>query len=96
MKINNSIFLNWLADRLVCVYKESENVDFVIKLRSIATEISLEKYDRDCEEDFISSLIEEGLIEPCKKEKHTKTCRMNAELEIHNKLLELKSLKNKH
>jgi hypothetical protein len=29
-------FLNWLADRLVNVYGESEYVDFVHKLRNIA------------------------------------------------------------
>lgn len=29
-------FLNWVADRLVHVYGESENVDFVLKLRQIA------------------------------------------------------------
>ena len=29
-------FLNWLAERLVHIYGESENVDFVHKLRAIA------------------------------------------------------------
>lgn len=29
-------FLNWLADRLVNVYNESPNVDFVHKLKAIA------------------------------------------------------------
>ena len=29
-------FLFWLADRLVCVYGESPNTDFVLKLREIA------------------------------------------------------------
>lgn len=29
-------FLNWLADRLVNVYNESPNVDFVLKLKQIA------------------------------------------------------------
>jgi len=29
-------FLNWLADRLVNVYNESENVDFVQKLKAVA------------------------------------------------------------
>jgi hypothetical protein len=27
------VFLSWLADRLVFVYKESENVDFVLRLK---------------------------------------------------------------
>jgi hypothetical protein len=29
-------FLSWLADRLVKVYGESPNVDFVLRLRAIA------------------------------------------------------------
>ncbi len=29
-------FLNWLADRLVNVYKESPYVDFVQKLKAVA------------------------------------------------------------
>lgn len=29
-------FLNWVADRLVHVYGENENVDFVLKLRQVA------------------------------------------------------------
>ena len=29
-------FLNWIADRIVNVYGESEYVDFVLKLREIA------------------------------------------------------------
>jgi len=33
--MNNKDFLNWIADRLVNVYGESENIDFIIKLRSI-------------------------------------------------------------
>lgn len=31
-------FLRWLVDRLVLVYGESENVDFVHRLRKIAGE----------------------------------------------------------
>ena len=34
--MNDKEFLNWVADRLVHVYGESENVDFVLKLRQIA------------------------------------------------------------
>lgn len=34
--MSDSEFLNWLADRLVNVYGESENVDFVQKLRKVA------------------------------------------------------------
>ena len=29
-------FLSWVADRLVHVYKENQNVDFVLKLRKMA------------------------------------------------------------
>lgn len=35
-KTADSEFLNWVADRLVHVYHESENVDFVLKLRELA------------------------------------------------------------
>jgi len=31
--------LNWIADRLVNVYGESENVDFVLRLREIANKL---------------------------------------------------------
>ena len=52
------------------------------------------KYEIDCIDDFYDSLIKEGLIEPCRKENHPQNCWLNAELEIHNKLLELKKIKN--
>ena len=32
-------FLTWLRDRLVHVYKESENVDFVLRLNEIIEEL---------------------------------------------------------
>lgn len=35
----NKEFLNWIADRFVHKYKESENVDFVLSLRRRASEI---------------------------------------------------------
>ena len=54
------------------------------------------KFEIDCIHDFYNSLIKEELIEPCKKETHPQNCWLNAELEIHNKLLELKKLKNKN
>lgn len=38
---NDSDFLNWVADRLVHVYGESENVDFVRRLRILAREHSM-------------------------------------------------------
>ena len=34
--MTDSEFLNWVADRLVHVYHESDNVDFVLKLRRMA------------------------------------------------------------
>lgn len=34
--VTDSEFLNWLGDRLVHVYGESENVDFVLKVRRLA------------------------------------------------------------
>lgn len=36
MRISDQEFLNWIADRIVHVYKESPNVDFVLNLRRIA------------------------------------------------------------
>lgn len=36
--MNNSQFLLWLSDRIVNVYGESENIDFVLKLRELASE----------------------------------------------------------
>jgi hypothetical protein len=38
MSVKNKQFLHWLADRLVHVYGEPENIDFVLKLRAIADE----------------------------------------------------------
>ena len=52
------------------------------------------KYEIDCIDDFYNSLIKEKLIEPCKKQNHPLNCWLNAELEIYNKLLELKKNKN--
>ena len=34
--MNDKDFLNWICDRFVMVYGESENVDFMIRLRWIA------------------------------------------------------------
>ena len=52
------------------------------------------KYEMDCIEHFYDSLIKEGLIEPCKKENHPQNCWINAQLEIYDKLLELKKIKD--
>lgn len=37
--MNDREFLNWIADRFVNVHGESENVDFVIRLRRIAEKL---------------------------------------------------------
>ena len=34
-------FLNWIADRLVNVYGEPESIDFIIRLREIASQQEL-------------------------------------------------------
>jgi hypothetical protein len=39
-KMTDKEALNWVADRIVNVYKESENVDFVLRLRKIADVLS--------------------------------------------------------
>lgn len=41
-------FLNWLADRLVHVYGESPNVDFVLKLKAIANNIGSDQSLNPC------------------------------------------------
>lgn len=40
--MTDSEFLEWIAARLVNVYHESENVDFVLKLRKIAAKLRKE------------------------------------------------------
>jgi|KBSSwiStaDraftv2_1062776.scaffolds.fasta_scaffold3307523_1 hypothetical protein len=44
-----SVFLRWLADRLVFVYGESENVDFVRRLQFEANEAEIRE-DKDLAE----------------------------------------------
>lgn len=39
LKMSDGEFLKWLAERLVNVYNESPNVDFVLKLKEIATKL---------------------------------------------------------
>ena len=36
--MNDKEFLNWIVDRLVHIYEENENTDFIIRLRKIANE----------------------------------------------------------
>lgn len=43
--MSNPEFLNWLADRLVHLYGESDNVDFVLKLRELAKSPKIEAGD---------------------------------------------------
>lgn len=44
MTDENKRFLNWLADRLEYLYKESPNIDYVLRLRKIANEPSKESH----------------------------------------------------
>ena len=39
-------FLDWVANRLVYVYSESPNVDFVLKLGAIVRRLRDEEFDR--------------------------------------------------
>jgi hypothetical protein len=36
--MNNADFLEWLKDRLIYVYHEPENIDFVLRLKKIIEE----------------------------------------------------------
>lgn len=36
IEMTDSDFLNWIADRIVNIYGESEQVDFVLRLRRMA------------------------------------------------------------
>lgn len=48
MQNSNIQFLYWLVDRLVFVYKESPQTDFVLKLRRLANELeNAEKAKKD-------------------------------------------------
>lgn len=53
--ISDKDFLNWVADRFVNVHGESENVDFVRRLRKMASEseppeeVKLADYDYETE-----------------------------------------------
>ena len=43
MRLNDSEFLSWVADRLVHVYRENPNVDFVLHLRRLSKELGTPK-----------------------------------------------------
>jgi hypothetical protein len=43
--MKDSEFLDWIADRLVHVYGDKPNVDFIIKLRSMAKNIDQDQED---------------------------------------------------
>jgi len=43
--MNDKDFLNWIADRFVHVHGESENVDFVQRLRKLAAKTA---YPEEC------------------------------------------------
>ena len=46
-KGSDKSFLNWLADRLVYIYKESPNTDYVLKLKAIAAATAPEQITRN-------------------------------------------------
>ena len=46
--MKNGQFLNWIADRLVHVYKENPNTDFVSRLRKIAAEVGYRPFCGHC------------------------------------------------
>jgi len=73
-------FLNWIADRLVHVYGESENVDFVLSLRQRAKDIEEwgqpvpeEQPDCPCGQPIPYDIFHRGPIEPEGVEHHC-TC----------------------
>lgn len=45
--MNDSAFLFWLHDRLINVYGENLNVDFVQKLKSLACRLEVDEDYRD-------------------------------------------------
>lgn len=53
--LDEKTFLNWIADRLVNVYGESENVDFINRLREIGDDHEKLKYE--------NMILEEKLTE---------------------------------
>lgn len=53
--LNEKTFLNWIADRLVNVYGESENVDFINRLKEIGDDYEKLKYE--------NMILEEKLTE---------------------------------
>ena len=68
--MDNRSFLNWIADRLVNVYGESENVDFVRHLREIADIVAEKDREiarlrgllREAEVKFLESSYKDGVI----------------------------------
>ncbi len=42
--MSNAAFLQWLVDRLVHVYCEPEDVDFVLRLRKMSLEVAADRY----------------------------------------------------
>ena len=63
MGVNNKSFLNWIADRLVNVHGESENVDFINRLREIGDEYEKLEYENMILEEQLASTEDEQLTE---------------------------------
>lgn len=57
--LNEKTFLNWIADRLVNVYGESENVDFINRLKEIGDDYEKLKYENMILEEKLASSEEQ-------------------------------------
>jgi len=58
--MNNSEHLQWIHDRIVNVYGESENVDYLIKLREIIAEEKTSEESFKAYMDFVVKKREEN------------------------------------
>jgi hypothetical protein len=57
--LSEKSFLNWIADRLVNVYGESENVDFINRLREIGDDYEKLQYENMILEEQLASSEEQ-------------------------------------
>ena len=58
--LSEKSFLNWIADRLVNVYGESENVDFINRLREIGDDYEKLQYENMILEERLACSDEEN------------------------------------
>lgn len=47
--MNDKDFLGWIADRLIHMYGESPNTDFIIRLRKMAGQKTYYAFHEDCD-----------------------------------------------